>query len=71
MAYGKYKDIEKITQSDKVLKDKAFAMAYNPKYGGYQGGLASMVYTFLDKKLKGSGIKENQQLVNELHKPNI
>ena len=32
MAYGKYKDIEKRTQSDKVLKDKAFAIANNPKY---------------------------------------
>ena len=32
MAYGKYKDLEKRTQSDKVLKDKAFAIANNPKY---------------------------------------
>ena len=34
-----------------------------------------MVYTFFDKKSKGSGtkneIKENQQLANELHKPII
>ena len=27
MAYGKYKDLEKRTQSDKVLKDKAFEIA--------------------------------------------
>ena len=27
MAYGKYKDLEKRTQSDKVLKGKAFAIA--------------------------------------------
>ena len=75
MAYGKYKDLEKKTQSDKVLKDKAFAIANNPKYDGYQRGLASMVYTFFDKKSKGSDIKneikENQQLANELHKPII
>ena len=32
MAYGKYKNLEKTTQSDKVLKDKAFAIANNPKY---------------------------------------
>ena len=36
MGYGKYKDLEKRTQSDKVLKDKAFAIASNPKYGEYQ-----------------------------------
>ena len=36
MAYGKYKDLEKITHSDKVLKDKAFAIANNPKYDRYQ-----------------------------------
>ena len=44
MAYGKTKDLVKRTQSDKVLKDKAFKIASNPKYGGYQRGLASMVY---------------------------
>ena len=57
MAYGKYKDLEKRTKSDKVLKDKAFAIANNPKYDGYQRGLTSMVYKFFDKKSKGTGIK--------------
>ena len=75
MAYGDFKDLKRRTQSDKVLKDKAFAIASNPKYYGYQRGLASMVYTFFDKKSKGTGInneiKENQQLANELHKPII
>ena len=73
MAYGKYKDLKRRTQSDKVLKDKAFEIANNPKYDGYQRGLASMVYKFFDKKSKGSGIKSmpNQQLTNELHKPVI
>ena len=65
----------KRTQSDKVLKDKAFEIADNPKYDGYQKGLTSMVFKFFDKKSKGSGIKneikENQQLANELHKPII
>ena len=46
MTYGKYKDLEKRTQSDKVLKDKVFEIANNPKYDEYQRGLASMVYKF-------------------------
>ena len=72
MAYGKTKDLVKRTQSDKVLKDKAFKVASNPNYDLYQRGLASMVYTFFDKNSKGSGIVTNEpnyQLANELHKP--
>ena len=71
MAYGKSKDLVKRTQSDKALRDKAFKIAKNPKYGGYQRGLASMVYKFFDKKSSGSGIanESNYQLANELHKP--
>ena len=80
MAYGKSKDLIKRTQSDKVLKDKAFEIASNPKYDGYQRGLASMVYKFFDKKStlpdksEGSGIfanEPNYQLANERHKPII
>ena len=72
MAYGKSKDLVKRTQSDKVLRDKAFKIATYPKYEGYQRGLASMVYKFFDKKSSGSGItNENCQLANELHKPII
>ena len=73
MAYGKTKDLVKRTQSDKVLKDKAFKIASDPKYDGYQRGLASMVYKFFDKKSSGSGIanEPNYQLANELHKPII
>ena len=72
MTYGKSKDSVKRTQSDKVLKDKAFKIASNPKYDGYQRGLASMVYKFSDKKSKGSDINEpNYQLADELHKPII
>ena len=73
MVYGDFKDLKRRTQSDKVLRNKAFEIANSPKYDGYQGGLASIVYIFFDKKSKGSGIKneikENQQLANELHKP--
>ena len=35
IAYGKYKDLTKRRQSDKVLRDKAFEIASNPKYDGY------------------------------------
>ena len=70
MAYGKSKDLIKRTQSDKVLKDKAFKIASDPKYDGYQRGLASKVYKFFGKNSKESGINEpNYQLANELHKP--
>ena len=74
MAYGKSKDLVKRTQSDKFLRDKAFKIASNPKYDGYQRGLASMVYKFFDKRSKGCGITTNEfnyQLANELHKPII
>ena len=76
--YGSWqnKRFSKKTQSDKVLKDKAFNIASHPKYDSYQRGLASMVYKFFDKKSaslnksKGSGIvnETNYQLANELSK---
>ena len=61
------------TQSDKVLKDKSFKIMTDPKYDGYQRGLASMVSKFFDKKSSGSGITNelNYQLAFELHKPII
>ena len=79
MAYGRSKDLVKRTQSDKVLKDKAFKIASDPKYDGYQRGLALIVYKLFDKKsaslnkYKRSGIsnKPIYQLANELHKPII
>ena len=76
MAYGSLKDLARRTTSDKVLRDKAFNIAKNPKYDGYQRGLASMVYKYFDKKSKGSGvanneIKQNLQLAKELNKPII
>ena len=73
MAYGKSKDLVKIIQSDKVLRDKAFQIASDPKYDGYQRWLASMVYKFFDKNSGGSSAtnEPNYQLVNELHQPII
>ena len=64
-------DMAKWTQSGNVFRDKAFKIVSDPKYDGYQRGLASMVYKFFDKKSSGSGIanEPNYQLANELHKP--
>ena len=49
MAYGAFKDLPKRAASDKILCNKALNIANNPKYDGYQKGLASMVYKFFDK----------------------
>ena len=73
ISYGDFKNLARRTVSDEVLKDKAFNIAKNPKYDGYQTGLASMICNFFDKKSSGSGIKSltNQQLANKIHKPII
>ena len=60
MSYGDFKDLASRTTSYKVLRDKAFNIAKNPKYDEYQRGLASMVYTFFDKKSAGSGVFNNE-----------
>ena len=78
-AYAKYKDEENRLISDQKLRNSVYDIASNPKYDGYQRGLASMVYKFfyskvapLDKKtMSGKGIKNNKILVEELHKPVI
>ena len=73
-AYSDSKDLTKRTIADKIKKKRAFNIAKDPKYDGYQRGLASMVYNFFDSKVSGSGAKlitENEQLANELHKPII
>ena len=51
MAYGKSKDLTRRTQTEKVLRDKAFKIVSDPKYNGYQRGLASMVSSFLINNL--------------------
>ena len=50
MVYRDFKDLIRRTASDKILCNKAFNIAKNPKYDGHQRGLASMVYKFFDKK---------------------
>ena len=57
MAYGDFKGLNRKTFADKALLDKAFNIANDSKWDRYWGGLASMVYKFLDKKTSGSGIK--------------
>ena len=74
MAYGDFKDLPNKTASDKVLSDKAFNTAKDPKYDRYQRRLASMIYKLFDKKTVDIGIKstqQNGQLAEELHKPII
>ena len=75
-AYVDHKDLINRTEADKVLRDKAYDIASNPEYDGYQRGLASMVYKFFDKKSTGSGINTGKPssfsiLADELHKPII
>ena len=75
MAYGDFKYLKRRTASDKILRDKAFSIAKNPKYDGYQRGLPSMVYKLFDNISAGSGVNVplefNEQLAKELHKPII
>ena len=74
-AYSDSKDLTKRTVLDKILRNRAFNIVKDPKYDGYQRGLASMVYKFFHKNSEGSGVvntkltPQNQQLAEELHKP--
>ena len=75
MACGDFKDLERKTASAKVLGDKAFNIAKNSKYAGYQRGLASIVYKFFDKKSTVGDVdiplEFSEQLAKKLHKPII
>ena len=53
-----------------ILKDRAYKIAKNCGYDGYQRALAIMVYKFFDKKTE-SRVSVNEQLAEELHKPVI
>ena len=57
MAYGDFKDVNRRTFAYKVLRDKAFNIAKDRKYDGYQPGRVSIVYKFFDKKTSGSSMK--------------
>ena len=72
MAYGDFKKLARRTAFARILRDKAFNIAKNPKYYGYQRGLASMGYKFFDKKspslsdksVSGNGTVNNNNINN-------
>ena len=82
-AYADYKDLLNRARADRVLRDRAYEIASDNKYDGYQRGLSSMVYKFFDKKSSGSGVRKvnrkktgvisesSVKLADELHKPVI
>ena len=84
-AYAHHKDLTNRTETDKVLRDKAYDIASNTEYDSYQKCLASMVYKFFEKmstaepsslersslERTGSGFKSSSILADELHKPII
>ena len=49
MAYEDFTDLNRRTTYDKTMRGKAFNIAKNPKYDGYQRGIPSMVYKFFYK----------------------
>ena len=74
VTYDDLKDLTRGIVSDKMLRDKAFNIAKDPKYDGYQLGIASTVYKFFDKKSSGSAktlatrnksALENENISNE------
>ena len=83
MAYGNFTDLNRRTTYDKTLRGKAFNIAKNPKYDGYQRSIPSMVYNFFYKKSAlfanksaSGGANKNENISNkefteELHKPII
>ena len=64
MPFGDFKYLNRRTAADKVLRDKAFNIAKNPKYDGSQHGLASMVYKFFDIETSGGTVK-NENISNK------
>ena len=81
MAFGSFKNLSRGTDSDKVLRDKAFDIAKNTKWDGYQRGIASIACKIIDKTSAASTenetrinydlVFENKQLAEELNKPII
>ena len=70
MTYGIFTDLPRRRTADKVLRNKSYNFAKNPKYDGYQRGIASWVFKCFEKEYFGSGVKSkfipNQQLAEEL-----
>ena len=75
IAYGDFKDLNRITAANTFLRDNLFHIARNPKYDGYQHGLASMLYKIFDKIASGSSTEEGnisyKEQAQELHTPQL
>ena len=75
MGYGNFKDLARRTAADKSLRDKAFNIAKDPKYDGYQRRIGSMFYNFFDRKsallpdksVSGSGVYTQAKLVQRTY----
>ena len=58
MSYGDFEDLQRRTASDKVLRDKAFNIAKNPKCDEYQRDLASVIYNFFYKIISDGAVEK-------------
>ena len=56
MTYGGFKDLPRRTATDKVLRNKGFNFAKNPKNDVHQCGLTSLVCKFFSKKTSGGAV---------------
>ena len=72
MSFGDFKDLNRRTIADKVLRDKAFNIAKNLKYHKYQRGSASMMYKSSNQKTYCGTVKDkiisNKEVAEEFHK---
>ena len=73
MTYGEFKDLPRRTASHKVFGDKAFSIAKNLKYGGYERVLALVVDRFFDKlsatranKCAGGAVKNGKYIKSRI-----
>ena len=77
-----FEDLIIIITSDQILRNKAFNIAKNLQYDGYQRGLASMIYKYFDQETSGGAATQNKfvfqykniskkRLAEELYKPVI
>ena len=64
-------DLNRRTFADKVLGDKTFNIAKDPKYDGYQHGFTSMVYKSFEKQSKKSAFKKKAHLKRKAYLPFI
>ena len=71
MAYGDFKNLNRRTVPDKILRGKVFNVVKNSKYDGYQMGLASMVcdFFFIKRLLGKNENVPNKELAEELNRP--